>query len=65
GKGCSTYSIVTHQDSTIRRTADRIIFLYQGLVQWQGSIQEAFTTDSAIVKQFFSGSIDGPIQVAK
>jgi phospholipid/cholesterol/gamma-HCH transport system ATP-binding protein len=34
-------------------------------VQWQGTIQEAFTTDSAIVKQFFSGSIDGPIQVAK
>jgi phospholipid/cholesterol/gamma-HCH transport system ATP-binding protein len=56
---------VTHQDSTIRRTADRIVFLYQGLVQWQGTIQEAFTTDSAIVKQFFSGSIDGPIKVAK
>jgi len=65
GKGCSTYGIVTHQDSTIRRTADRIVFLYQGLVQWQGTIQEAYTTDSAIVKQFFSGSIEGPIKVAQ
>ena len=25
--GCSTYVMVTHQDSTIRRTADRVIFL--------------------------------------
>ncbi|MFM6355897.1 MAG: ABC transporter ATP-binding protein [Planktothrix sp.] len=65
GKGCSTYGIVTHQDSTIRRTADRIVFLYQGLVQWQGTIEEAYTTDSAIVKQFFSGSIEGPIKVAQ
>ena len=65
GRGCSTYGIVTHQDSTIRRTADRIVFLYQGLVQWQGTIEEAYTTDSAIVKQFFSGSIEGPIKVAQ
>ncbi len=65
GKGCSTYGIVTHQDSTIRRTADRIIFLYQGIVQWEGTVQEAYTTENPIVRQFFSGSIEGPIKVAQ
>lgn len=61
---CSTYAIVTHQESTIRRTADRIIFLYQGKVQWQGSVSEIDTTDHPYMKQFMSGDINGPIQVA-
>ncbi|MBD2463844.1 ABC transporter ATP-binding protein [Oscillatoria sp. FACHB-1407] len=61
--GCSTYVMVTHQDSTIRRTADRIVFLYRGKVQWQGSVSDIDTTDHPIVRQFFSGSVEGPIQV--
>jgi phospholipid/cholesterol/gamma-HCH transport system ATP-binding protein len=60
---CGTYAIVTHQDSTIRRTADRIVFLYKGKVQWEGSDREIDTTDNALMRQFRSGSIDGPIQV--
>jgi phospholipid/cholesterol/gamma-HCH transport system ATP-binding protein len=61
--GCGTYAIVTHQDSTIRRTADRLVFLYQGKVQWQGNVNELDTTDHPLIRQFMSGSIKGPIQV--
>jgi phospholipid/cholesterol/gamma-HCH transport system ATP-binding protein len=61
--GCDTYVIVTHQDSTIRRTADRVVFLYQGRVQWQGSVSDIDTTDHPLIRQFFSGSVEGPIQV--
>jgi phospholipid/cholesterol/gamma-HCH transport system ATP-binding protein len=61
--GCGSYVIVTHQDSTIRRTADRIIFLYRGKVQWQGTVHDIDTTDNPIVRQFFSGKVEGPIQV--
>ncbi|BAY65060.1 ABC transporter-related protein [Calothrix brevissima NIES-22] len=60
---CSTYAIVTHQDSTIRRTADQIIFLYQGRVQWQGTVSEIDSTDHPLIRQFMSGSVQGPIQV--
>jgi phospholipid/cholesterol/gamma-HCH transport system ATP-binding protein len=60
---CGTYAIVTHQDSTIRRTADRIVFLYKGKVQWEGSVGDIDTTDNALIRQFRSGSVDGPIQV--
>lgn len=60
---CSTYAIVTHQDSTIRRTADKIVFLYQGKVQWQGSINEIETTEHPLIRQFLSGSVQGPIHV--
>ncbi|NJN48530.1 MAG: ATP-binding cassette domain-containing protein [Alkalinema sp. RL_2_19] len=58
-----SYIMVTHQDSTIRRTADRVVFLYHGKVQWQGKTHEVDTTDHPMVRQFFSSSIDGPIQV--
>ena len=58
---CSAYLIVTHQDSTIRRTADKIIFLYGGKVHWQGPTPEAYESDNPLLRQFFSGSVDGPI----
>ncbi len=59
---CSTYAIVTHQDSTIRRTSDRIVFLYKGKIQWEGSVGDIDSTDNPLVRQFFSGSVEGPIQ---
>ncbi|MBW4558697.1 MAG: ABC transporter ATP-binding protein [Trichormus sp. ATA11-4-KO1] len=61
---CSTYAIVTHQDSTIRRTADRLVFLYQGKVQWQGTVSDIDSTEHPLIRQFISGSVEGPIQVA-
>jgi phospholipid/cholesterol/gamma-HCH transport system ATP-binding protein len=60
---CSTYAIVTHQDSTIRRTADRLVFLYQGKVHWQGTVNDMDSTDHPLIRQFMSGSVQGPIQV--
>ncbi len=60
---CNTYVIVTHQESTIRRTGDRVVFLYGGKIQWQGSINEIDTTDNPLIRQFFSASVTGPIKV--
>ncbi|MDB9527767.1 ABC transporter ATP-binding protein [Oscillatoria sp. CS-180] len=62
-RGCSSYIIVTHQDSTIRRTADRVIFLHQGKIQWSGAIADIDNTDNPFVRQFFSGNVEGPIQL--
>jgi phospholipid/cholesterol/gamma-HCH transport system ATP-binding protein len=61
--GCDTYVMVSHQQSTIRRTADRVVFLYEGKIQWQGSVEEIETTENPLIKQFFSASIHGPIHV--
>lgn len=62
-RGCGTYIMVSHQHSTIRRTADRVIFLYDGKIQWQGTVDEIDSTDNPLVQQFFSGSVEGPIRV--
>lgn len=61
-EGCGSYVMVTHQDSTIRRTTDRVVFLYRGKIQWQGKVNEIDTTDNPLVRQFFSASVTGPIQ---
>lgn len=60
---CPTYVMVSHQESTIRRTADRVIFLAGGRVQWQGPVSEIDTTPDPYVRQFFSASVDGPIRI--
>ena len=58
----NTYVMVSHQQSTIRRTADRVVFLYQGKVQWQGVVADIGRTDHPMIRQFFSASIEGPIR---
>ncbi|MEO1619805.1 MAG: ABC transporter ATP-binding protein [Cyanobacteria bacterium J06632_3] len=63
GQSCQSYLIVTHQESTIRRTADRVIFLHAGRVQWMGGVKEIDTTDNPFVRQFFSAQVQGPIHV--
>ena len=62
-KICGTHIIVTHQESTIRRTADRIILLAEGRVQWDGPVADLRRSDNPYVKQFTSGNIEGPIRV--
>jgi phospholipid/cholesterol/gamma-HCH transport system ATP-binding protein len=60
---CSTFVVVTHQDSTIRRTSDRVIMLYQGKVRWEGLTSQIDETDNAYVRQFFQGKTEGPMQI--
>lgn len=64
-RGCSSYIIVTHQDSTIRRTADRVIFLHRGKIQWNGTVNDIDQADNPFVRQFFSGNVEGPIQMVQ
>lgn len=58
----ASYVVVTHQHSTIRRAVDRILFLHEGKVVWQGMTDEFSTSTNPIVRQFASGSLDGPIK---
>lgn len=58
------YVVVTHQASTIRNAADRVIFLHEGRVVWEGRSEEFDTSDVPIVRQFSRGSLDGPIKSA-
>ncbi|MGF1575998.1 MAG: ABC transporter ATP-binding protein [Cyanophyceae cyanobacterium] len=62
---CETYVVVTHQESTIRRAGERIILLAKGKVQWEGYVSEIDQEPDPYVRQFFSGSVEGPFQVVE
>lgn len=79
GLSISSYIVVTHQHSTIKRAVDRIIFLHDGVVAWEGlftfkctfemfvfcvlgTTAEFSSTKEPIVRQFATGSLDGPIK---
>ncbi|XP_042499873.1 protein TRIGALACTOSYLDIACYLGLYCEROL 3, chloroplastic-like, partial [Macadamia integrifolia] len=58
----ASYVVVTHQHSTIRRAVDRLLFLHEGKIVWQGMTHEFTESTDPIVRQFASGSLDGPIK---
>ncbi|CAJ2645548.1 protein TRIGALACTOSYLDIACYLGLYCEROL 3, chloroplastic [Trifolium pratense] len=58
----TSYVVVTHQHSTIKRAIDRLLFLHKGQLVWEGMTHEFTTSTNPIVQQFASGSLDGPIK---
>jgi len=55
--------VVTHQMSTITRTADRVIMLYNGGIVFEGTPLELLKQDNPYTKQFVTASLDGPMQM--
>ena len=57
--------VVSHVMSTILRTADRVVLLYDGLFRWQGTVAEFQTSTNPYVLQFRTASLSGPMQPAE
>ncbi len=55
--------VVTHQMSTITRTADRVIMLYDGKIVFEGTPQELLKQETPYTKQFVTASLEGPMQM--
>ena len=55
--------VVTHQMSTITRTADRVIMLYDGKIVFEGTPQDLVKQDNPYTKQFVTASLEGPMQM--
>jgi phospholipid/cholesterol/gamma-HCH transport system ATP-binding protein len=60
---CDSFVVVTHQHSTIRRTAQRLVLLYQGRIRYAGAVSQIDDSDDPFVRQFFSGSTEGPMEI--
>jgi phospholipid/cholesterol/gamma-HCH transport system ATP-binding protein len=54
---------VTHDMTSAFKIASRIIMLYKGKVEIDGTPQQIRETTNAVVKQFIEGSAVGPVQV--
>ena len=55
--------VVTHQMSTITRTADRIIMLYDGRIVFEGTPDELLRQETEYTKQFVTASLEGPMKI--
>ncbi|MDR0454406.1 MAG: ABC transporter ATP-binding protein [Deferribacteraceae bacterium] len=58
-----TSVVISHDIKCTLKTADNIAMIYNGVVVAQGTPEYFQSTDNPIVKQFFTGSADGPIKI--
>ena len=53
--------VVTHQLSTVTKTSDRVIMIYEGKIVWEGSPVELLTSADPYAYQFVHAEKDGPL----
>ena len=56
--------VVTHQMSTITRTADKVIMLYNANIVWQGTPDEMLQCDNEYTEQFVKALKTGPMRTS-
>ena len=55
--------VVTHQMSTIRRTSDSVLMLYNGKAVFEGTPDELCLENTEYTKQFVNAAIEGPMKL--
>ena len=60
-----TSIVVTHDVPTIKRVASRIAMLHRGRIIAVGTAEEMENSDDPAVRQFMTGSTEGPIQITQ
>lgn len=58
-----TAVVVSHEIPEIFDISDRVAVLYRGSIIAVGTPEEIQTSENPVVRQFISGSLDGPIQL--
>ena len=57
----ATAMSITHDMTSVRKIADRVAMLHDGVIQWEGPVGEIDETDNPYVHQFVNGLAEGPI----
>ena len=55
--------VVTHQMSTIKRTADRVVMLYDGKIVFEGTPEDMLRQGNDYTSQFVTASLEGPMKM--
>ena len=61
----ATALTITHDMSSVRKIADRVAMLHDGVVQWCGDVSRIDDSANAYVEQFVNGRADGPIEALR
>ncbi|MDB9817570.1 ATP-binding cassette domain-containing protein [Amylibacter sp.] len=61
----ATAITITHDMSSVRAIADKVIMLHDGLVQWSGVIGDLEKSQNPYLNQFLNGNAEGPIEAVR
>jgi phospholipid/cholesterol/gamma-HCH transport system ATP-binding protein len=61
----ATAMTITHDMSSVRAIADRVAMLHDGVIQWTGPIAEMDSSADPYLRQFVTGSAEGPIEAVR
>jgi phospholipid/cholesterol/gamma-HCH transport system ATP-binding protein len=58
-----TNVVITHDIQSAFEIADRIVLLHRGRIAAQGTVAEILQNEDPLVRQFITGSVEGPLEV--
>jgi phospholipid/cholesterol/gamma-HCH transport system ATP-binding protein len=61
----ATALTITHDMSSVRKIADRVAMLHEGVVQWFGDVAAIDDSGNPYVDQFVHGRAEGPIEALR
>lgn len=61
----ATAMTITHDMFSVRAIADKIAMLHDGVIQWTGPVADMDSADDPYLRQFITGSADGPIEAVR
>ena len=57
----ATAITITHDMSSVRAIADQVAMIHEGVIRWEGSVEDMDATEEPYVSQFIHGRAEGPI----
>ncbi len=61
----ATAVTITHDMSSVRAIADRVAMLHAGRIRWHGPVGAMDAADDPYLRQFVTGSAEGPIETVR
>ena len=61
----ATAMTITHDMSSVRAIADRVAMLHGGVMRWEGPVARMDSADDPYLRQFITGSAEGPIEAVR
>jgi phospholipid/cholesterol/gamma-HCH transport system ATP-binding protein len=61
----ATAMTITHDMTSVRKIADQVAMIHEGVIHWTGPVGEIDTTDNPYVHQFVNGLAEGPIEAIR
>jgi len=56
---------ITHDMTSVRKIADRVAMIHEGVIQWEGPVGEIDDCENPYVHQFVFGLAEGPIEAIR